>query len=304
MNALPLEDLDHRQFAAKMKPARRKALHQRSTPAGLRHLAGHAALLMSLGLYIALQGPFWPLFMLPYGIALMFLFTLSHECTHATPFASKRLCDVVGHAVSFPLMLPFTWFRYFHLDHHKFTNDPERDPELAGGGRPDTWPAYLLYLSGWGYWSANARVLIANARGQFDAPYLPQAKHALMQREARVLLSLYGLAAFSLLVSPLALTLWVIPALIGQPFLRLYLLAEHGHCPPVANMLENTRTTLTNRAVRFLAWNMPYHAEHHAMPMVPFHQLPELHKDMAAHLKSVSNGYGEFSAEYARGLTR
>ncbi|WP_246694633.1 fatty acid desaturase, partial [Mesorhizobium sp. M2D.F.Ca.ET.147.01.1.1] len=68
------------------------------------------------------------------------------------------------------------------------------------------------------------------------------------------------------------------PALLGQPFLRLYLMAEHGRCPLVANMLENTRTTLTNWFVHKLAWNMPYHAEHHAYPGVPFHQLPEFHR--------------------------
>ena len=82
------------------------------------------------------------------------------------------------------------------------------------------------------------------------------------------------------------------------------LLAEHGHCPPVANMLENTRTTLTNRLVRFLAWNMPCHAEHHARPMVPFHKLPDLHRDMRAHLKSISPSYTDFTATCARGLKR
>lgn len=49
-------------------------------------------------------------------------------------------------------------------------------------------------------------------------------------------------------------------------------------------MFLNTRTTLTTRVVRFLAWNMPYHAEHHAMPSVPFHKLPVLHDMTAARL--------------------
>ena len=296
--------MDHAQFIRTLDPARKAALHARSDLHGLLHLAGHLGVLLTMGAYIALQGPFWPLVMLPYGIAMVFLFTLSHECTHATPFARRGLSDVVGHAISLPLLLPFTWFRYFHLAHHKYTNDPARDPELEGGGRPDTRAQYLRYLSGWGYWSGNARTLWHNATGQITAPYLPERRHAAMRREARVLLALYALIAGSLLVSPLALWLWVVPALIGQPFLRLYLLAEHGHCPPVADMLENTRTTLTNAVVRFLAWNMPYHAEHHAMPMVPFHALPKLHGEVAAHLKSVSEGYGEFNRDYIRGLSR
>ncbi len=295
--------MTHTEFIASLTPAKKTALHARSTARGLRHLAGHLGALVLMGGYIALQGPLWGLMVLPYGVTLMFLFTLSHECTHGTPFAHQRLNDVMGHAVSLPLLLPFTWFRYFHLAHHKHTNDPDNDPEFAGGGRPTTWGAYLRYLSGWGYWSNNARILWQNARGQITAPYLPPRKHTAMIREARILLALYATMALSLFFSPLVFWLWVVPALIGQPFLRLYLLAEHGHCPPVANMLENTRTTLTNRLIRALAWNMPYHAEHHAMPMVPFHHLPALHTDIQSHLKSVSNGYAEFTLSYARDLT-
>ncbi len=96
---------------------------------------------------------------------------------------------------------------------------------------------------------------------------------------------------------------WIGPALLGQPFLRLYLMAEHGRCPPVANMLENSRTTFTNRLVRRLAWNMPYHAEHHAWPMVPFYKLPDLHEITKPHLKKTSNGYAEFHREYVGDLS-
>ena len=84
-------------------------------------------------------------------------------------------------------------------------------------------------------------------------------------------------AGLSLVWTDVVLWVWVVPALLGQPFLRLYLLAEHGDCPEVANMFENTRTTFTTRAVRWLAWNMPYHVEHHVWPTVPFHRLPEVH---------------------------
>jgi fatty acid desaturase len=89
------------------------------------------------------------------------------------------------------------------------------------------------------------------------------------------------------------LTLWVIPALLGQPFLRAYLMAEHGGCPLVANMLANSRTTYTNALVRFLAWNMPYHSAHHAVPTVPFHRLPDLNDSLETRLKVTARGFGE-----------
>ncbi|MEJ6709746.1 MAG: fatty acid desaturase [Amylibacter sp.] len=92
---------------------------------------------------------------------------------------------------------------------------------------------------------------------------------------------------------------WLLPITVGQPLLRLYLLAEHGLCPPVTNMFENTRTTFTNRIIHFLAWNMPYHAEHHAYPTVPFQKLPTFHDLAKDQLVTTSVGYLKFHRDYA-----
>ena len=108
--------------------------------------------------------------------------------------------------------------------------------------------------------------------------------------EARVYVLGYALLLVGSIVtgSTLLVLLWLVPLALGQPFLRIYLLAEHGKCPFVATMLENTRTTGTNRSVRALAWNMPYHGEHHSYPAVPFHQLPRLHARLGADVNVIS----------------
>jgi fatty acid desaturase len=67
-------------------------------------------------------------------------------------------------------------------------------------------------------------------------------------------------------------------------------------------MFANTRTTFTTGLVRFLAWNMPYHAEHHAWPSVPFHKLPDLHRIARPHLKETEQGYARFARRYATSL--
>ncbi|WP_170759560.1 fatty acid desaturase [Ruegeria lacuscaerulensis] len=294
--------MDHRNLIASIPPEEKDSLQQRSDTAGLRHLALYLSALGVISTCISMQVTLWPLLILPQGVLLAFLFTLSHECTHKTPFRTAWLNDAVGHLVAIPIALPFVWFRYFHLAHHKWTNHPEKDPELGGKPRPDNWRSLLIYLSGFPYWKSMAIVLIQNTFGRIDAPYLPARQHRAMRIEARALLFLYALAALSLLYSPNLFWLWLLPVLVGQPFLRLYLLAEHGLCPPVANMLENSRTTFTNQIVRFLAWNMPYHAEHHAFPNVPFHQLPGLHRWTRAHLKSTSDSYSEFTGDYVHSL--
>jgi fatty acid desaturase len=43
---------------------------------------------------------------------------------------------------------------------------------------------------------------------------------------------------------------------------------------------------------------MPYHAEHHSYPAVPFHQLPALHRAIRDHLKVTAPGYAAFTKAY------
>jgi fatty acid desaturase len=88
-----------------------------------------------------------------------------------------------------------------------------------------------------------------------------------------------------------ALWIWILPFLLGQVFLRPYLLAEHTACAFTRDCLDNTRTTLTLPLVRLFAWNMPYHAEHHAYPAVPFHALPRLHERVRARIANLDPGY-------------
>lgn len=288
--------MDHAAFLSALPPGVRLALTTRAPGRGLLHLAGHLGALALTGAGIALGVPGWPLLLPLHGVLLVFLFTLQHECTHRTPFASDRLCDAAGHVIGALLLNPFLWFRAFHLAHHRHTNQPG-DPELAYP-KPATRAQFFWHLSGLPLWWGAMRLVVRLARGAERPPYLTDRTRLRAEREARVLGVVYALAAVSLLFSPMVLWLWVIPALLGQPFLRLYLLAEHGDCPQVADMFSNTRTTLTTALVRFIAWNMPYHTEHHVLPIVPFHNLPALHSLIRDHLRVTSDGYTTFTRDY------
>ncbi|MEI4234934.1 fatty acid desaturase [Roseovarius sp. D22-M7] len=274
----------------------RAALNIRATAPGLLHLAGHLGAIMATGTLIVLQPPLWWLALPVYGVLIVFLFTLQHECTHRTPFASDRLCDLVGHVIGLVVLNPFLWFRPFHFAHHRHTNRPG-DPELDGP-LLETRAQWLWHVSGIPYWRAQLALLIRLACGRETPAWLPAAMRSRAEREVRILLAIYALALLTLMWSPLVLWLWIVPCLLGQPALRLYLLAEHGDCPQVADMLENTRTTFTTRAVRALAWNMPYHAEHHLAPQVPFHRLPALHALIRDRLRVTAPGYAAFTRDY------
>lgn len=289
--------MDHKTFLSGLAPDLREAMTERSDWPGLRHLAGHLGAILGIGALIAAGVPGWGLLLPVQGVLIVFLFTLEHEATHRTPFRTVWLNDWVGRLCGLLLVLPFEWFRAFHMAHHRWTNLPGKDPELAGP-KPATRRAWVWHVSGLPYWIAEVRLMARLVAGRVDDGFVAEGAKARVVAEARGMAVLYGLAGLSLVWTDLLLWVWLVPVLLGQPFLRLYLLAEHGDCPEVANMFENTRTTYTTRAVRWLAWNMPYHVEHHVWPTVPFHRLPEVHGMMKEELRVTAEGYAAFTKEY------
>jgi fatty acid desaturase len=271
-----------------------KRLSERSDARGLLQLGGHLAILIITGWLVFLSFGtvwLWPA-MFAHGVVLIFLFAPLHETIHRTAFHSRALNDVAALAIGVLIVLPREYFRAFHFAHHRFTQE-SNDPELAIR-KPATVRQFLWYISGVPYWIAGFRGLIVRAGGTLSEPIYAtdRVRHSVVH-EARWVLAIYA-AALGLSVaaqSTILLWYWVIPALLGQPMLRLYLLAEHSGCPRSPDMLENSRTTYTNAPVRFLAWNMPFHAEHHAWPSIPFHALPATNAIIRDKLRKTAPGY-------------
>lgn len=292
--------MDHKAFLQSLSVEEKVSLTKKSNQKGLKHLVAYGTLTIGCAIWVWQLAPFWPVAFVALAILLAFTFTLQHECTHDTPFQTRWLNSALGFLTGVILFQPFLWFRYFHLAHHRHTNDPGHDPELDGDGKPESWRDLIWHLSTVPYWSAKASVLWQNACSQEFARYIPASARPKIQREARFMLMIYIVAAVAIWFEPKVILIWLLPLAAGFPFLRLYLLAEHGRCAFIANMFENTRTTFTNRVIRFIAWNMPYHTEHHVFPNVPFHSLPALHRLMARHLQVTSSGYTEFARAYIK----
>lgn len=266
----------------------------------------HGGLIIFLGAIIAIRAvPFWPLLLPVQGILIIFLFTLLHESIHRTAFQSAYLNDVVAHVCGFLVGVQPEWFRYFHFAHHRHTQDPDNDPELATPKPRNRWQ-YVLHVSGLPIWWSFLTTLLRHGFSGCEDDFVPVAGRAKVVLEARLVLAGYAvvLIAIVFLNFQVLLWIWLVPVVLGQPFLRLYLLAEHGRCPQVANMLHNSRTTYTNALVRRLAWNMPYHAEHHSYPGVPFHQLPNFHQIIQSHIRETEQGYIRFNAKYIQSFER
>jgi fatty acid desaturase len=227
-----------------------------------------------------------------HGYALAFLFCPFHETAHRTAFRTRGLNVALGRLIGVLIFRPYDNYRVFHWEHHRFTQDPERDPELYFP-KPTLLGAYVLTLTGVLYLRRRFADMVILARGRADKPWMLPNERRRLIIEARAHLAIYiAVAGVSVVLgSPAVLVVWLLPFLVGQAFLQPYLLAEHTGCAHTRDCLTNTRTTLTWALVRLFAWNMPYHAEHHAYPAVPFHALPRLHQRVRDRLANIEPGY-------------
>jgi fatty acid desaturase len=285
-----------------------RALSVRSDLRGAIRLGINVALIVGTGWLVAIAHG-WMLLpaMVLLGVALAVLFAPIHETMHMTAFASRRANAVVGWLVACPSLLNRDFYTAFHLAHHRHTQDPERDPELMTLP-PSTMDAYVWRVIGLPYWRSRLTVLWDGLRGDLSAyPYIAP------RVAPRVILSLRLMALFVAACVALSMVLvgwwaplvfWVGPMLLGQPVLRLYLLAEHTQCSMDANGLTNTRTTLTNPLVKLVMWNMSYHAEHHLYPSIPFHRLPDAHQAIRDRLGVLQDGYARWHGQFIRTLRR
>jgi fatty acid desaturase len=267
---------------------------QRSDRHGAARFAIHLACIAATGALVWLALPSWFLLvpaMLLHGLTLVTMFAPMHECTHRTAFASPAANAAVGWIAGLLSFYNSTFYRYFHAWHHRYTQDPARDPELMFPRAAD-WDTYLREISTIGFWHRRVTDYMQLALGIAHLPFLPDSARRTVAISVSVQLAIYlaGLIAVAMgFTAPLYF--FFLPSLLAMPFMRAYLITEHTLCSRDQNFLTNTRTTLTVFPVRLLMWNMPFHAEHHLFPSVPFHRLPALHDKIGDRFAHVAPGY-------------
>lgn len=284
-----------------------RGLSQRSDIPGIARIVGHFATMGATGALVwqAQSSYAWLIpAMLLHGSTIVTMFAPMHECVHKTAFKSRWLNETVGWIAGALCFYNFTYYRRYHAWHHRYTQDPDRDPELSDP-KPHRFSEYVIHVSGVPFWLNKPRELLSLALGRMDGfPFVPSPARREIAWSARAQLALYVSVAIAsvALRSTAALWYWFLPALLAQPLLRALLIVEHTGCSLDANGLTNTRTTLASSPIRFLMWNMPYHAEHHLYPSIPFHCLPRAHRQLREQLAHVAPSYPAANREVIRGL--
>ena len=282
-----------------LTPAMLRELSVRSDLEGLIRAASHYGVITVMGALIWLvssrYGIVWALpLIVAQSYFVAFLFMVVHETAHKTAFRSRGLNLVLGHLSSFAVFLPYEYYCLFHWDHHRYTQDPARDPELLSVPIPRSDTQLAIAYTGLRQVAFRVGLLLRHAfTGNARSPWIPESKRYVIVREARLYVAGYVVLLLASLVlhTSILLWVWVVPVLIGQSFLRPYLYAEHTGCERTRSAFQNTRTTYTGIFVKWFAWNMPYHVEHHAYPSIPFHALPKLNQIVADQIVYRGPGY-------------
>ncbi|HYV46101.1 MAG TPA: fatty acid desaturase [Myxococcaceae bacterium] len=88
-------------------------------------------------------------------------FTVLHEGVHGSVCLKPRWVNLVAMMLAaLPLLAPGWAFRFIHLEHHRHTNDPDKDPDYWNGKGP-RWMLPLRWavadLAQWGWYLRYAR---------------------------------------------------------------------------------------------------------------------------------------------------
>lgn len=256
------------------------------------------------------------------GFVSSFYFMGFHEMIHNTAFRTKWLNKFFAKIVGFFIFRGADWFWCFHWLHHRYTQDPEKDPELSGGSADLMDPSrgvlmYMRFLTGYPFGFERVFKMFEMASGKRVDPWTSAAgMEKEVKTEAAIYSLLYATCAVLAIIDEQArmvmLLYWILPHMLGAGHLRFYQFAEHRACEggtyTELDAWGSTRTTATWWIYCKLAWNMPYHIEHHAWPAVPFNLLPEVHQRIKEKqpksrcLISGDNGYIGIHKEFIRRL--
>lgn len=273
-------------YTSPITRAQLKALLTRRNWPAIRDTVLWFALLIGFGVWGYLWWGSW-LAIIPFaGYGLIYASSSDsrwHESSHGTAFKTDWLNEVLYEISSFMVLRESVPWRWSHTRHHSDTIIVGRDPEIAVPRPPDIKALFMSFfnLQAWPKYIKN---IILHSLGKLDPEektYLPEDQYRATFIRARIYLLIYTTVIFLCFYHQSILPLMYVglPNLYGAWLMPIYGYTQHaGLAENVLDHRLNCRTIYMNPINRFLYWNMNYHTEHHMFPLVPYHQLPELHR--------------------------
>lgn len=267
----------------------------------------HAWVVIGLSMAAAIWQPWLIILAVPIiGARQLGLAVLMHEAAHGGLSQHRGLNHVFGHWLSgAPIGGSLNAYRSYHLQHHKFAQQPE-DPDLILSAPFPITKASLRRkiirdLTGQTYYKQRVNQL-SNALGLGIRNQKGSENRSQNAREAVIPFLIVNTALFVMLALLgywwAFFVLWLLPmATWNMMITRLRNIAEHAVVPDHDDPMRHARTTHASLLERiFIApyW-VNYHCEHHMFMHLPFYRLAEahrlLHKKGVTARMEVQHGY-------------
>lgn len=250
----------------------------------------HCWAVIALAMAAAIWQPWLIILAVPIiGARQLGLAILMHEAAHGGLSRNKAINDFAGHWLSgAPIGGSLKAYRPYHLQHHKYAQQPE-DPDLVlSAPFPITGSSLrrkiIRDLTGQTFFKQRYNQF-ANAFGFNIRAGKSAANRMQAAREAAIpflITNLVLLIGLSLLGYWWAFfVLWLLPmATWNMMITRLRNIAEHAVVPDHNDPLRHARTTHTSllEGIFIAPYWVNYHCEHHMFMHLPFYRLAAAHR--------------------------
>jgi fatty acid desaturase len=273
-------------------PAEWRHLTSRSSLRGL-WLVCHAWGLISASVALVMLWPnplTWLIAVMIVGTRQLGLAILMHEAAHGGLHSNKAVNEWIGQWLcAVPVGADLASYRAYHLQHHRFTQQPE-DPDLSlSAPFPISKDSYrrkaIRDLTGQTFVKQRLPLLLALfARADNNADlthesFISSGREKTLRFLAvnALLFALFWIAGAGIWY----FGVWLVAMATWLSFVtRIRNIAEHACTSTGEDPFSHARTTLANPIERLLIapyW-VNYHAEHHLFMYLPCYRLPDAHR--------------------------
>lgn len=227
--------------------------------------------LFSLSTFACITGTLSLAWAIPINsIAAYMSFTVVHEASHNSIASNRTLNDWLGR-ISTGLLSPipfFRTFRFIHLEHHRYTNDPIKDPDFYVGNGP-RWLMPLKWMT-----------LDFNYFYFYLAPKVFWQRPKSERREL-LLVTLFGVLVLTVVAMAGGLYHYLLLFLIPSRIANLFLAVTFDFLPHYPHQTKSSDKPFQATSNRIgMEWLLTpillfqnYHLVHHLYPGVPFYRL-------------------------------
>ena len=243
--------------------------------------------------------PYWAA-MLVNGYLCLILFLGVHEALHKSISGDRRdlqwMNDLIGWVCGFICLTAYRGWDRMHMVHHRYTNDPERDPDYWSRARSVPEMIYKMLTLRFAYNQIAARLEMNKKPGGRFRLWNAHA-HDIVPAVALVS-GFWGGWADEVFM------LWIAPALINMAYLCVFFnwLPHHPH--DVQERYRDSAILLLPKPFHWVLTRLDlfhtYHLIHHLYPRIPFYRMERAFNEMRPLLEAE----GALIKDYQKGAAQ